>query len=670
MKQWNRLNSIAVKLVMGFFTVIVLIIALGIVSYYTSSNALVKSYEQSMTGTVKATATYLELGMSQVSAEAQKIVSDNDFYNYYRGAYKNDKPREYMQWSSLYNTVQSADSASDFIMAISVFGDYGEGISSAGSLEPGFYETFAKSFTEPAEDGTWICSHQELDSQFDMDKSSYGAALVRSFVNFDGYVVIDINAKAISKVLKDLKLDDRILIGFVAPDGSEILNTDSVESVFSGQDFYQEAKSLEGSSAMVQFQKQKYLFVCSPIGDTGFCVCSLVPQDVMLSQAYGIRNLTIGIAIAAVILACLIAFFFAFHIHKSINTAIVALERAAQGDLTGNVRMRRKDEFGILGSSINGMISSMQRLLNKVDYISDRVLSSTDDVTKTSEMLVSSSDEICNALSEMEAGTLSQAKEAEQCLEQMAGLSDKINELTANTSAIEVISRDTKECVARGIDIIDMLNQRSHDTQEITAAVIDGIGRLNEESKAIESIVEVINSIADQTSLLSLNASIEAARAGEAGKGFAVVANEVRKLADESMHSVGRISDIITRINNQTEMTVDTAKRAEIIVEAQQEALSTTISLFHNINEHVEDLAKNLDDITRGIEGMSVAKEHTLSAITNISDVSEHFASSTSEVSATIVSQLDAVKSLNGNAEKLNDNSQDLLDAVTQFKLN
>lgn len=92
MKQWNRLNSIAVKLVMGFFTVIVLIIALGIVSYYTSSNALVKSYEQSMTGTVKATATYLELGMSQVSAEAQKIVSDNDFYNYYRGAYKNDKP--------------------------------------------------------------------------------------------------------------------------------------------------------------------------------------------------------------------------------------------------------------------------------------------------------------------------------------------------------------------------------------------------------------------------------------------------------------------------------------------------------------------------------------------------------------------------------------------------
>lgn len=666
----KQLNSIAVKLVMGFFSVIVLIIALGVVSYYTSSSALVKSYEQSMTGTVKATATYLELGMSQVSAEAQKIVSNNDFYNYYRGAYKNDKPREYMQWSSLYNTVQSADSASDVIMAISVFGAYGDGISSAGSLEPGFYETFSKSFTESAEDGRWICSHEELDSQFGMDKSSYGAAYVQSFVNFDGYVVIDINAKIISSVLQGLDLDDRIIIGFVAPDGSEILNTDRGESIFSGQDFYQEAKSLKGNSAMVQFQKEKYLFVCSPIGDTGFQVCSLVPQDVMLSQAYGIRNLTVGIAIVAVILACLIAFFFAFNIHKAINIAIVALERAAQGDLTGNVSMSRKDEFGILGSSINSMISSMQHLLNKVDHISDKVQSSSDDVTKTSDMLVSTSDEIYNALSEMETGTLSQAKEAEQCLEQMAGLSDKINELTTNTSAIEVISHDTKDCVAQGLDIIDKLNQRSHDTQEITVAVIEGINKLNEETKSIESIVEVINEISDQTSLLSLNASIEAARAGEAGKGFAVVADEVRKLADQSMHSVGRIVDIITRINTQTEMTVDTARRAEMIVEAQQEALSTTISLFHNINEHVENLAKNLDDITNGIEGMSVAKEHTLSAIQNISDVSERFASSTSEVSATIVSQLDAVKSLNGNAETLNDNSQDLLDAVTRFKLN
>lgn len=84
----------------------------------------------------------------------------------------------------------------------------------------------------------------------------------------------------------------------------------------------------------------------------------------------------------------------------------------------------------------------------------------------------------------------------------------------------------------------------------------------------------------------------------------------------------------------------------------------------------MEDLASNLDDITKGIEQMSVAKEHTLSAIQSISDVSDRSAASTSEVSSTILNQLEAVKNLNGNAETLNHNSGDLLDAVTQFKLN
>lgn len=670
MKQLNKLNSIAFKLISGFMVVVVLIIVLGVVSYNSSSSAMLKSYKQNMAGTVNATANYLNLGMSQIGAEAQKIIEDSDFYNYYRGAYKNDKPREYMMWSSLYNTVQSAASASDFIMAISVFGSYGDGISSAGTLEPGFYDTFNKSFSGNAEDGVWTSSHEELDSQLKIDKSQYAASFVKSFSNFDGYVVIDINAKAVTNVLKDLELDSRIIMGYIAPDGEEIINVEAKGNVFAGQDFYKKAKSGDSVSSMVNYNKQNYLFICSPIADTGSNVCCLVPEKVMLSQAYEIRNMTVGITIIAIIIAILVALFLALNMHKAISTVVGVLEKASDGDLTGNVNLKRKDEFGVLGSSINGMISNMKVLLNKVDQISSLVQSSSDDVSKTSELLVVSSDEIYNAMSEIEEGTSSQASEAEKCLEQMDGLSEKINVLTTNTSAIEAISHNTKDYVNEGIDIIAKLSERSKDTQNVTEAVIEGINKLNNESKTIEGIVEVISSISDQTSLLSLNASIEAARAGESGKGFAVVADEIRKLADESMQAVGGISNIITGINAQTEQTVETAKRAEQIVGAQQEALETTINLFNNINKYVEDLASNLDDITKGIEQMSVAKNQTFSAIQSISDVSDRSAAATSEVSATILNQLDAVKNLNGNAETLNNNSGDLLDAVTQFKLN
>ena len=670
MKQLNKLNSIAVKLIAGFMVVIVLIITFGTVSYNSSSSAMLKSHKQSMAGTINTTATYLELGMSQVSSEAQKIIENNDFYNYYRGAYKNDKPREYMMWSSLYNTIQTAASASDFIMAISVFASYGDGISSAGELKNGFYNTFKESINGNTEDGLWISSHEELDSQLNIDKSKYAASFVQSFVNFDGYVVIDINAKAVTNVLKNLELDDGSIIGYIAPDGTEILNTDNQESVFSGQDFYKKASSGNELISMVKYQKQKYLFAFSNIAETGFNVCCLVSEKVMLKQAYEIRNLTIGITIIAIIIAFLIAIFLAYSIYKAIRNATAVLEKAADGDLTGSVQMRRKDELGILGISINSMISNMKVLLNKVDQVSGLVQSSSDDVTRASELLASSSDEICNAVSEIESGTSSQAIEAENCLEQMALLSEKINTLTTNTSAIESISHNTKTYASQGIEIIDQLNKRAKDTQEVTKAVIEGISKLNDESNTIENIVEVISSISDQTSLLSLNASIEAARAGDSGKGFAVVADEIRKLADESMQAVSKISDIITRINSQTVVTVETARRAEQIVGAQQDALITTVNLFNTINKYVEDLVENLDNITSGIEQMSVTKDQTLSAIQSISDVSERSAASTLQVSATIVNQMDAVKKLNNNAETLSNNSKDLLGAVTQFKLN
>lgn len=670
MKQLNKLNSIAVKLIAGFMVVIVLIIAFGTVSYNSSSSAMIKSHKQSMAGTINTTATYLELGMSQVSSEAQKIIENNDFYNYYRGAYKNDKPREYMMWSSLYNIVQTAASASDFIMAISVFASYGDGISSAGELNNGFYNTFKESINGNTEDGLWISSHEELDSQLKIDKNKYAASFVQSFVNFDGYVVIDINAKAVTNVLKNLELDDGSIIGYIAPDGTEILNIDSQESVFPGQDFYKKASSGSSLPSIVKYQKQKYLFVFSNIAETGFNVCCLVPEKIMLKQAYEIRNLTIGITVVAIIIAFLIAIFLAYSIYKAIRSATVVLEKAAGGDLTGSVQMKRKDEFGILGNSINSMISNMKVLLNKVDQVSGLVQSSSDDVTRASGLLASSSDEICNAVSKIESGTSSQATEAENCLEQMALLSEKINTLTANTSAIESISNNTKTYASQGIEIIDKLSKRAKDTQDVTKAVIDGISKLNDESNMIENIVEVISSISDQTSLLSLNASIEAARAGDSGKGFAVVADEIRKLADESMQAVGKISDIITRINSQTVITVETARRAEQIVGAQQDALVTTVNLFNTINKYVEELVENLEDITSGIDQMSVTKDQTLSAIQSISDVSERSAASALQVSATIVNQMDAVKQLNNNAETLNNNSKDLLGAVTQFKLN
>ena len=323
----------------------------------------------------------------------------------------------------------------------------------------------------------------------------------------------------------------------------------------------------------------------------------------------------------------------------------------------------------ILCESTNQMLGNIRALINKADTVAKALGNASERVGGNSGILLEETKSITTSISDVEKGIVMQANDAENCLTRMDDLSKKIGVVSENTGKIADIADVTKSTVSDGLATIDTLQDKVKATTQVTAEVISNIEDLEKASQSIANIVGAINDIADETSLLSLNASIEAARAGDAGRGFAVVAESIRKLAEQSLNSVNEIRNIVGKIQKQTVDTVEVAKQAEVIVNSQEEALKATIDVFHDIDKHVSGLAENLSQISAGIDAMEGAKKDTLAAIESISAVAEETASAVTEVNEAAGRQLEAVKKLNNESEELIDRSEDLVEAINKFTI-
>ena len=307
---------------------------------------------------------------------------------------------------------------------------------------------------------------------------------------------------------------------------------------------------------------------------------------------------------------------------------------------------------------------NVKRLIDKTQMLSRKVDDSIETVTINAKELLSGTKEITMAIEEIEHGVVQQAEDSEECLRQMDNLSEKINIVSENSEHIAKIADETNSIVESGMDSITELRSNVESTTQITTQVIREINALKESSMAIGRIIDAINEIADQTNLLSLNASIEAARAGEAGRGFSVVADEIRKLADQSVASVNEIRAIVDDINIKTNDTVNIAKKAEDVVEVQSRSLSNAEQVFNQIQSKFDLLINDLDEITSGISIIADAKSQTIDSIQSISAVSQQTAAASEEVTETANRQLEQVEKLNTAASDLNDNSAELSEAI------
>lgn len=690
-KKLHLFSGIRFKITVAFIVPVVLMIGLGVISYNRSAEALTSNYESSSKSTLDTAASYMNLIIETIRTASYDISVSTIAREYYGQTYAKDAYKESTVFSTLRTEIESRKIANKYIRNIAFVANYGNAISTALSyLDDSIYENVRKldcAKRTDKEDFIWLGNHPELDDYIGTSRYAFG--IMRKAYNMKfrqiGYVVVDVDYDEIANHIASINMGENAILALITPDGreisyknipvsdeAEVQANDSLDTEYIvNSELYDKILASEenNGSEYVEYNGEKYLLLYNKLESQGFMMVSLVPESYIIADADETARLTAAAVAATALIVIVIGFILSTSMGTTIRKIMNGLEKASTGDLTVDIHTKRKDEFMILCESTNQMLGNIRALINKADTVAKALGNASERVGGNSGILLEETKSITTSISDVEQGIVMQAKDAENCLTRMDDLSKKIGVVSENTGKIADIADVTKSTVSDGLATIDTLQDKVKATTQVTAEVISNIEDLEKASQSIANIVGAINDIADETSLLSLNASIEAARAGDAGRGFAVVAESIRKLAEQSLNSVNEIRNIVGKIQKQTVDTVEVAKQAELIVNSQEEALKATIAVFRDIDKHVSGLAENLSQISAGIDEMEGAKKDTLAAIESISAVAEETASAVTEVNEAAGRQLEAVKKLNNESEELIGRSEDLVEAINKFTI-
>ena len=689
------LDSLITKTVIAFGLLILMIVVQGTMSYVSAKNMLVDEAESALVTTVKAKGDYIELGMEQVSDRMIEIMTGDDLMYYYIngkidfGMLDDDQMKAKTR---VQESIRSLKQISDFVYHLYFFSDKTVGQTTTPmNMTDNYYKDFIAS-----EQGSYIISapekfgyfgkHDYLDEvvkkkEDTFNSTDYAISIWRKVSMKTGTVIFiaDIDRQIIYNALSDLDKGAGSFAAFVTADGAETVYSGgandgvTVENapVFSELQVYQEALASGQTEGFLQtsWQGNDYIFAYSLIGATGAMAAMMVPMDVLMASANTIQTSTLLTIAVAILLAAGICLFLSRTMKHGMRMVTKRLDKVSGGDFTASKPAKRKDELGQIASSVDGMTESIRALILQVREVMETVTEVTGQVGAHTETLIQSSDEISGAVSEIEQGVSVQAADAQGCVAQITELSGQIEEVSGYTEEISKISADTNGAINAGLEIIDELHEKSKATEEITYAIQSDIVSLNDQTMAIGNFANIINDIASQTNLLSLNASIEAARAGDAGRGFAVVAEEIRKLADQSQNAANEIGGIVAQIQTQTDRTVEAANRAGTIVASQNESLDNTLDAFHKVNDRVKQMAENLAKITDGMIRMDSVKKETVNSIMSISAVSDQTSASATQVDNNVKMQQNLVDELKKSVELLSEKAKQMEETVSVLKV-
>lgn len=366
-----------------------------------------------------------------------------------------------------------------------------------------------------------------------------------------------------------------------------------------------------------------------------------------------------------------LAVVFGNRIAGGIKKLATVLQGMSDGDLSVSIpeeEASRKDEVGMIARSVLSLREKMNSILSDINEQSRHISLTNDDFTQRFADITENVQNVNNAVEDIANGSTSLANEATSAGAQAVAIGKVIEENSQSIQRLEETVNHMNSEVSAVSDVLEILLRSNEVSTANISTVSEKTISTNDSAIKIKEAVALIQGIASQTNLLSLNASIEAARAGEAGRGFAVVAEEIRNLADESSSSAKTINEIVEELIRNSNESVTKMEEVSEGANDQRAKLEQTVESFSSLKDGVSEVSAVADSILDQIERLEHQKDAITSVVESLAAISEENAASTEETSSSMQLLTNVVDGCKADTEELNELSSALHRDVEIFR--
>ncbi|QMV43272.1 methyl-accepting chemotaxis protein [Cohnella cholangitidis] len=355
---------------------------------------------------------------------------------------------------------------------------------------------------------------------------------------------------------------------------------------------------------------------------------------------------------------------------RTVSLVQLKTKQVSLGDLQfAPQRKYDKDELGQILLSVDGMIGKMRELICSIASNTNEVAVASEELSHSAQESSSAASHVAENIQEVTSLVEVQSTIADEASKAIEEMSVGVQRIAESTNSISDHSHHTNQQADQGGELLNRLKQQMEQMMATILELNRSVDTLNDKSAKIGAITENITSFANQTGILSLNASIEAARAGEHGRGFAVVAQEIRKLAASSLESAQSINDLIADTRQEIEQASDYMKTTVVQCEQGTAIMDDVASGFGAIVESIKHVAEQIHDTSAITEQMSASSEEVSASMEQSSSSAREIAGKAQNVAAATEEQLALVENIAHASEQLQGIVKNLNESVRFFKL-